>query len=144
MCGTLHCVDLNERLEFGMESAAVQSKFYITDDESEGTSICHSVIVDLGLFSQDAGQSPNGAKCGTNKVRWLGSGIVTVILGVQAFLNTSENTTTLISVNTSWPFSIFQACLNQKCVPLERLYGVKCPYDCNNNGVSHLSCTLVQ
>lgn len=101
MCGTLHCVDLNERLEFGMESAAVQSKFYITDDESEGTSICHSVIVDLGLFSQDAGQSPNGAKCGTNK-----------------------------------------ACLNQKCVPLERLYGVKCPYDCNNNGVcnSHGNC----
>ncbi|EEC01550.1 zinc metalloproteinase, putative [Ixodes scapularis] len=94
MCGMLQCVHLNERLEFGIESAAIQSKFFITDEKGR-TFTCHSVIVDLGLFSQDPGQSPNGAKCGTNK-----------------------------------------ACLNQKCVPLEKLYGVKCPYDCYNNGVS--------
>uniref|UniRef100_A0A147BIC0 Putative zinc metalloproteinase n=1 Tax=Ixodes ricinus TaxID=34613 RepID=A0A147BIC0_IXORI len=100
MCGMLQCVHLNERLEFGIESAAIQSKFFITDEKGR-TFTCHSVIVDLGLFSQDPGQSPNGAKCGTNK-----------------------------------------ACLNQKCVPLEKLYGVKCPYDCYNNGVcnSHGNC----
>ncbi|XP_037504536.1 zinc metalloproteinase-disintegrin-like EoMP06 [Rhipicephalus sanguineus] len=92
MCGTLHCVHLNERLEFGIESAAVQSKFYI--DENDKRFTCRSAIVDLGLFTADVGQSPNGAKCGTNK-----------------------------------------ACMNQKCVPIEKLYGIKCPYDCYNNGV---------
>lgn len=66
MCGTLHCVHLNERLEFGIESAAVQSKFYI--DENDKRFTCRSAIVDLGLFTADVGQSPNGAKCGTNKV----------------------------------------------------------------------------
>lgn len=103
MCGTLQCVHLNERLEFGMESAAMQGKLYIT--EKGKTYTCRSVIVDLGLYTMDPGLSPNGAKCGTNK-----------------------------------------ACLNQKCVPLEKLYGVKCPHDCNNNGVcnnyGHCHCTV--
>ncbi|XP_064465637.1 zinc metalloproteinase-disintegrin-like EoMP06 [Ornithodoros turicata] len=92
MCGTLQCYHLNERLEFGMESAAIQGKVYITDRDRSYT--CRSVIIDLGLYTFDPGLSPNGAKCGNNK-----------------------------------------ACLNQKCVPLEKLYGAKCPYNCHNNGV---------
>uniref|UniRef100_T1JKJ7 Peptidase M12B domain-containing protein n=1 Tax=Strigamia maritima TaxID=126957 RepID=T1JKJ7_STRMM len=66
LCGMLHCTHLNERLEFGMESVAIQSRSFITT----GGKIlaCRSAIVDLGLNSIDPGLAPDGARCGINKV----------------------------------------------------------------------------
>ncbi|XP_055850756.1 disintegrin and metalloproteinase domain-containing protein 12 isoform X2 [Episyrphus balteatus] len=65
-CGMLHCRHLNERLEFGMESVAVLSHSFLNH---EGNIIpCRTAIVDLGLQSTDPGLTPNGAKCGENKM----------------------------------------------------------------------------
>lgn len=65
-CGMLHCRHLNERLEFGMESVAVLSHSFLNH---EGNIIpCRTAIVDLGLQSTDPGLTPNGAKCGDNKM----------------------------------------------------------------------------
>jgi ADAM cysteine-rich/Disintegrin len=65
-CGMLHCRHLNERLEFGMESVAVLSHSFIN---SKGSIIpCRTAIVDLGLQSTDPGLTPDGAKCGENKM----------------------------------------------------------------------------
>ncbi|XP_055908941.1 disintegrin and metalloproteinase domain-containing protein 12 isoform X2 [Eupeodes corollae] len=65
-CGMLHCRHLNERLEFGMESVAVLSHSFLNHD---GNIIpCRTAIVDLGLQSTDPGLTPNGAKCGENKM----------------------------------------------------------------------------
>ncbi|XP_036325101.1 disintegrin and metalloproteinase domain-containing protein 12, partial [Rhagoletis pomonella] len=65
-CGMLHCRHLNERLEFGMESAAVLSHSFINH---EGNIVpCRTALVDLGLQSTDPGLSPNGAKCGEGKM----------------------------------------------------------------------------
>ncbi|XP_053946621.1 disintegrin and metalloproteinase domain-containing protein 12, partial [Anastrepha ludens] len=65
-CGMLHCRHLNERLEFGMESAAVLSHSFINH---EGNIVpCRTALVDLGLQSTDPGLSPNGAKCGDGKM----------------------------------------------------------------------------
>ncbi|XP_067616727.1 disintegrin and metalloproteinase domain-containing protein 12 [Eurosta solidaginis] len=65
-CGMLHCRHLNERLEFGMESAAVLSHSFINHD---GNIVpCRTALVDLGLQSTDPGLSPNGAKCGEGKM----------------------------------------------------------------------------
>ncbi|XP_075986793.1 uncharacterized protein LOC142983687 [Anticarsia gemmatalis] len=62
MCGTLQCRHLNERLEFGMESAAFLSAVFINDN---GTIIpCRTAIIDLGLSDVDPGLVPDGAKCG--------------------------------------------------------------------------------
>lgn len=65
-CGMLHCRHLNERLEFGMESVAVLSHSFLNH---EGNIIpCRTAIVDLGLQSTDPGLTPNGAKCGDDKM----------------------------------------------------------------------------
>uniref|UniRef100_A0A0K8UA17 Disintegrin and metalloproteinase domain-containing protein 12 n=1 Tax=Bactrocera latifrons TaxID=174628 RepID=A0A0K8UA17_BACLA len=65
-CGMLHCRHLNERLEFGMESAAVLSHSFINH---EGNIVpCRTALVDLGLQSTDPGLTPNGAKCGEDKM----------------------------------------------------------------------------
>uniref|UniRef100_W8B9I5 Disintegrin and metalloproteinase domain-containing protein 9 n=1 Tax=Ceratitis capitata TaxID=7213 RepID=W8B9I5_CERCA len=65
-CGMLHCRHLNERLEFGMESAAVLSHSFINH---EGNIVpCRTALVDLGLQSTDPGLTPNGAKCGDDKM----------------------------------------------------------------------------
>lgn len=66
LCGMLHCTHLNERLEFGMESAAILARSYI--NVKGKTFTCRSAIVDLGLFNMDPGLVPNGAKCGHEKV----------------------------------------------------------------------------
>ncbi|KAH8318043.1 hypothetical protein KR074_003564, partial [Drosophila pseudoananassae] len=65
-CGMLHCIHLNERLEFGMESAAVLSHSYISHDRK--IVACRTAVVDLGLQSTDPGLTPNGAKCGEDKM----------------------------------------------------------------------------
>ncbi|XP_043653610.1 disintegrin and metalloproteinase domain-containing protein 12 [Drosophila teissieri] len=65
-CGMLHCIHLNERLEFGMESAAVLSHSYISHDRK--IVACRTALVDLGLQTTDPGLTPNGAKCGTDKM----------------------------------------------------------------------------
>lgn len=66
LCGLLQCEHLNEKLEFGMESAAEMSKFPIN---SEGTKkMCRSALIDLGLDNVDPGLAPNGAVCGENKM----------------------------------------------------------------------------
>ncbi|EDW16714.2 disintegrin and metalloproteinase domain-containing protein 12 isoform X1 [Drosophila mojavensis] len=61
-CGMLHCNHLNERLEFGMESAAVLSHSFISHDRK--IVACRTALVDLGLQTTDPGLTPNGAKCG--------------------------------------------------------------------------------
>jgi len=66
-CGMLHCKHLNERLEFGMESASILSHTFIN---FKGNVIaCRTAIVDLGLNEIDPGLVPDGSKCGINKVR---------------------------------------------------------------------------
>ncbi|KMZ03562.1 uncharacterized protein Dsimw501_GD20406 [Drosophila simulans] len=65
-CGMLHCIHLNERLEFGMESAAVLSHSYISHDRK--IVACRTALVDLGLQTTDPGLTPNGAKCGVDKM----------------------------------------------------------------------------
>ncbi|KNC31405.1 hypothetical protein FF38_03874, partial [Lucilia cuprina] len=66
LCGMLHCRHLNEKLEFGMETAAVLSHSFITHDNNIVP--CRSALVDLGLQFMDPGLTPNGAKCGDNKM----------------------------------------------------------------------------
>ncbi|KAH8383474.1 hypothetical protein KR009_008880, partial [Drosophila setifemur] len=65
-CGMLHCIHLNERLEFGMESAAVLSHSYINHERK--IIACRTALVDLGLQTTDPGLTPNGAKCGEDKM----------------------------------------------------------------------------
>lgn len=66
LCGMLHCYHLNERLQFGMESAAIIGNSF---GNSNGTIIpCRSVRVNLGLGHMDPGLVPNGAKCAPDKV----------------------------------------------------------------------------
>lgn len=63
-CGMLHCTHTNERLEYGMESAAILARSFIP---IRGKILaCRSAIIDLG--SWDPGLVPNGAKCGNNKM----------------------------------------------------------------------------
>lgn len=65
-CGMLHCSHLNERLEFGMESAAILSHSFIN---SRGRIIpCRTALVDLGLNDIDPGMVPEGSKCGDGKL----------------------------------------------------------------------------
>lgn len=66
LCGMLHCSHLNEKLEFGLESAAILARSFINVKGKVFT--CRSAIVDLGLFNTDPGLAPNGAKCGDGKV----------------------------------------------------------------------------
>ncbi|KAG5872681.1 hypothetical protein JTB14_030052 [Gonioctena quinquepunctata] len=66
LCGMLHCIHLNERLEFGLESVSVLSHTFI---KSHGNIIaCRNAIIDLGLDQMDPGLTPNGAPCGEGKM----------------------------------------------------------------------------
>ncbi|XP_032592713.2 disintegrin and metalloproteinase domain-containing protein 9 [Drosophila grimshawi] len=65
-CGMLHCIHLNERLEFGMESAAVLSHSYVNHNRK--IVACRTALVDLGLQTIDPGLTPNGAKCGEHSM----------------------------------------------------------------------------
>lgn len=65
-CGLLQCRHLNERLEYGMESVALLSHTFIN---YAGSIVpCRVANIDLGLESMDPGLSPNGAKCGDQKM----------------------------------------------------------------------------
>ncbi len=65
-CGMLHCQHLNERLEFGTESAAILSHSFIN---SGGKIIpCRTALVDLGLNDVDPGLAPEGARCGEDSL----------------------------------------------------------------------------
>lgn len=65
-CGMLQCRHKNERLEFGMENAAIPSHSFFTNGGSVVP--CRTVLIDMGLSDADPGLSPNGAKCGENMV----------------------------------------------------------------------------
>ena len=66
-CGRLHCAHLNERLEYGVESSA---KLSVSFMKLDGKVLpCRSAIVDLGLRERDPGLVPQGATCGSGKVR---------------------------------------------------------------------------
>ncbi|XP_065225207.1 disintegrin and metalloproteinase domain-containing protein 9 [Planococcus citri] len=65
-CGMLQCKHFNEKLEFGMESVAILSHFFISVDNA--VIPCRTAIVDLGLNEVDPGLAPDGAKCGENKM----------------------------------------------------------------------------
>ncbi|KAL1449769.1 hypothetical protein WDU94_002244 [Cyamophila willieti] len=66
MCGMLQCQYLTEKLEFGLESVAILSHSFI----NPGGSIlpCRSAIVDMGLSQVDPGLTPDGARCGPDKM----------------------------------------------------------------------------
>lgn len=63
-CGLLHCLHLNEKLEFGSESAAEMHKIELPLRND----VCRTALIDLGLDVMDPGLAPNGAKCGENKM----------------------------------------------------------------------------
>lgn len=65
-CGMLHCRHTNEKLEFGMENVAVLSHSFLNHENR--IVACRTAIVDLGLESTDPGLTPNGAKCGVDKM----------------------------------------------------------------------------
>ncbi|RWS02118.1 disintegrin and metalloproteinase domain-containing protein 19-like protein [Dinothrombium tinctorium] len=63
----LHCSHLNEKLEFGMETAAMLQHSFLTLSNNKVLP-CRSAIIDLGLDSVDPGLVPDGAKCGIDKM----------------------------------------------------------------------------
>ncbi|XP_068217843.1 uncharacterized protein [Palaemon carinicauda] len=65
-CGMLHCMHLNERLEFGMESVSKVSHSFLKGNK--GVIPCRVALVDMGLDMVDPGLAPNGAKCGRGKM----------------------------------------------------------------------------
>ncbi|KAK8395223.1 hypothetical protein O3P69_006145 [Scylla paramamosain] len=65
-CGLLHCMHLNERLEFGMESVSKVSHSFLKG--KEGVIPCRVALVDMGLDMVDPGLAPDGAKCGKGKM----------------------------------------------------------------------------
>lgn len=68
MCGSLQCRHLNERLEFGMETRAVLAYSYVTSRETNTLIPCRTVTVDFGLQTVDPGLTPNGARCGEDRM----------------------------------------------------------------------------
>lgn len=79
-CGLLHCMHLNERLEFGMESVSKVSHSFLKG--KEGVIPCRVALVDMGLDMVDPGLAPDGAKCGKGKVSvwiWLGHVYIRVL-----------------------------------------------------------------
>ncbi|XP_014254247.1 disintegrin and metalloproteinase domain-containing protein 28 [Cimex lectularius] len=65
-CGMLHCMHLNERLEFGMESVSILSHSFI--NAGKNVIPCRTAIVDLGINEVDPGLAPDGAKCAEGKM----------------------------------------------------------------------------
>lgn len=61
-CGRLHCLHKN-KLEYGLESAATQSLI-----SRNGTVICQTAVIDLGVGIADPGLVANGAKCGDGRM----------------------------------------------------------------------------
>lgn len=65
----LHCMHLNERLEFGMESVSKVSHSFLKS--KKGVIPCRVALVDMGLDVVDPGLAPDGAKCGRGKVEFF-------------------------------------------------------------------------
>lgn len=66
----LHCVHMNERLDFGLESVAILSHTFLSNN---GSIIpCRTAILDFGLDVIDPGMTPDGAPCGDGKVSVFG------------------------------------------------------------------------
>ncbi|XP_076058240.1 uncharacterized protein LOC143035271 [Oratosquilla oratoria] len=66
-CGMVHCMHLNERLEFGMESVSKVDHSFLRG--KKGVVIpCRVALVDMGLDMKDPGLVPDGAKCGNGKM----------------------------------------------------------------------------
>ncbi|CAG9760023.1 unnamed protein product [Ceutorhynchus assimilis] len=65
-CGILNCDTTGEKLEFGMEAVSIIThKFkYVGGIIMK----CQTVIVDLGLQQVDPGLTPDGVKCGQDKI----------------------------------------------------------------------------
>ena len=61
-CGRLHCLHKN-KLEFGLESAATQSLI-----SRNGTVICQTAVIDLGVGIADPGLVANGVRCGESRM----------------------------------------------------------------------------
>lgn len=61
-CGRLHCLHKN-KLEYGLESAATQSLI-----SRNGTVICQTAVIDLGVGIDDPGLVANGVRCGESRM----------------------------------------------------------------------------
>lgn len=69
MCGTQQCQHLSERLEYGFEQLALNSTHHVASKYSNDTLLlCHTTNIDLGYDNVDPGMTPNGAKCGDNRM----------------------------------------------------------------------------
>ena len=64
LCGTLQCQGLNRTLSYYLE-------YYMMGSATYGSDTCHSVMLDVGLDTQDPGYVPSGASCGTGKASFL-------------------------------------------------------------------------
>ncbi|XP_064630043.1 disintegrin and metalloproteinase domain-containing protein 9-like isoform X2 [Lineus longissimus] len=67
-CGMLHCVHLNEKLEFWKEANTyLMPETFITS--AQGKKIpCKSAIMDVGFDMPDPGMVPSGSKCSDGKM----------------------------------------------------------------------------
>lgn len=66
MCGMLHCHHSNGKLEYPMGTVDVLGTSFV--NYGGKSSSCKTAIIDLGLESIDPGLTPNGAKCGEQKM----------------------------------------------------------------------------
>lgn len=62
----MQCKHTNERLEFGLESAAIMKHTFINSGKLIIT--CRTALIDFGLNEVDPGLVPDGAKCEENHV----------------------------------------------------------------------------
>ena len=67
MCGMLHCSHRNEKLMFWKEALAYtmpEAWVMVQGERKE----CKGAILDVGLDTPDPGMTPEGSKCGDEKV----------------------------------------------------------------------------
>ncbi|OQR69307.1 disintegrin and metalloproteinase domain-containing protein 12-like [Tropilaelaps mercedesae] len=141
MCGTLHCTHLNERLEYGMLSAAKLSRFFLRSATEAHT--CRIAIEGSCVVRYSFDQFPDVVS-----VAQLSSEFY-----ADAFFGLSRS---------SWPYSSAvvdlgatdpdpgqaangavcgqdKACLDSRCVDIAQLESPKCEYECFGHGVcNHL------
>ncbi|EDV92745.1 zinc metalloproteinase-disintegrin-like berythractivase [Drosophila grimshawi] len=65
LCGMLQCIHYNEKLEFGIEFA---EPFQSYATEYHNVYVCHTAFFKFGQQIIDPGMTPNGAKCGDQKM----------------------------------------------------------------------------
>lgn len=67
MCGMLHCEHRNEKLMFWKEALAyTMPEAWIKEGNTKYD--CKGAILDVGLDMPDPGMTPDGSKCGDEKV----------------------------------------------------------------------------